>query len=142
MGIIGKQTIKGSFFSYLGVTFGFITVGILWPRLLEPEEIGVINFLLAMSVILAHVGSLGINNVSVRLFPYFRDKATRHHGFLRMALLFFSAGVIIIFIYYFLFKGRIIANNTEKSFLVARYIYFIVPFTIAYCLTCLTVCIK
>ncbi len=131
MGIIGKQTIKGSFFSYLGVAFGFITVGILWPRLLDPEQIGVINFLIAISAILAHIGSLGINSVSIRLFPYFRDKETRHHGFLFMALLFLSAGIIIIFIYYFLFKERIIANNTGKSFLVARYAYFIIPFTIA-----------
>lgn len=130
MGIIGKQTIKGSFFSYLGVAFGFITVGVLWPRFLEPEEIGVINFLIAISAILAHVGSLGINSVSVRLFPYFRDKDTRHHGFLLMALLFFSAGLIIIFIYYLLFKERIVANNIEKSFLVARYAFFIIPFTI------------
>ncbi|MCD4709962.1 MAG: polysaccharide biosynthesis C-terminal domain-containing protein [Bacteroidales bacterium] len=131
MGIIGKQTIKGSFFSYLGVAFGFITVGILWPRFLEPEEIGVINFLVAISAILAHAGSLGINSVSIRLFPYFRDKDTRHHGFLFMALLFLLAGIIIIFSYYFLFKERIIANNTGKSFLVARYACFIVPFTIA-----------
>ncbi len=131
MGIIGKQTIKGSFFSYLGVAFGFITVGILWPSFLNPEEIGLINFLIAISTILAHVGSLGINSVCIRLFPYFRNKESRHHGFLLMALMFLSAGILIIFLYYFLFKARIIANNAEKSFLVVRYAYFIVPFTIA-----------
>ena len=45
--------------------------------------------------------------------------------------MFLSAGILIIFLYYFLFKARIIANNAEKSFLVVRYAYFIVPFTIA-----------
>jgi O-antigen/teichoic acid export membrane protein len=131
VGIIGKQTIKGSFFSYLGVAVGFLTVGILWPRLMEPEEIGVITLLIAISAILAQVGSLGINSVCVRLFPYFRDNKTRHHGFLRLGLLYLSVGIIIIFFYYFLFKGKIVANNTEKSILFARYAYLIIPFTVA-----------
>lgn len=131
MGIIEKQTIKGSFFSYLGVAFGFVTVGLLWPRFLEPEEIGVINFLIAVSAILAHIGSLGINSVSVRLFPYFRNDKTRHNGFLSLALLFALTGTLLIVAYFFFFKERIVQNNAEKSFLVANYVYFIVPFTIA-----------
>lgn len=131
MGIIGRQTIKGSFFSYLGVAFGFITVGLLWPRILEPEAIGVINFLVAISTILAHVASLGINSVAVRLFPYFRDNGKRHNGFLSMALVFIFLGTLIVLGYYLVFRERIVANNLEKSPLVANYVYFIVPFTIA-----------
>ena len=131
MGIIEKQTIKGSFFSYLGVAFGFVAVGLLWPRFLEPEEIGVINFLIAVSAILAHIASLGFNSICVRLFPYFRNDKTRHNGFLSLALLFASAGTLFIIAYFFFFKERIVQNNVEKSFLVANYVYFIIPFTIA-----------
>lgn len=131
MGIIEKQTFKGSFFSYLGVAFGFVTVGLLWPKFLEPEEIGVINFLIAGSAILAHIASLGINSLSIRLFPYFRNTETRHNGFLSLVLIFALAGSILILIYYLIFKDNIVENNIEKSFLVANYAYFIVPFTIA-----------
>jgi O-antigen/teichoic acid export membrane protein len=92
MGIIGRQTIKGSFFSYLGVAFGFITVGLLWPRYLEPEQIGLINFLVALSAILAQVGSLGIVNISIRLFPEFRNDSNRHNGFLSLGLVFLAVG--------------------------------------------------
>ncbi|MEZ5071181.1 MAG: oligosaccharide flippase family protein [Bacteroidales bacterium] len=130
MGIIEKQTIKGSLFSYLGVGFGFLTVGLLWPRILEPEAIGVVNFLVALSAILAHVGSLGINSVIVRLFPYFRDDEKRHNGFLSLALLIVLAGILVVVAYYLLFRERIVANNLEKSRLVAQYAYFIVPFTV------------
>lgn len=131
MGIIEKQTIKGSFFSYLGVAFGFITVGLLWPKLLDPEEIGLINFLIAISAILAHLASLGINTVAVRLFPYFRDSKTRHNGFLLMALTFVAIGSILVLIYYLIFRERIVENNIGKSNLVADYAWLIVPFTIA-----------
>lgn len=130
MGIIEKQTIKGSIFSYLGVAFGFITVGFLWPKFLDAEEIGMINFLVAISAILAHIGSLGINAVVIRLFPYFRNNNNRHNGFLSMALLFVCAGSILVLLYYVIFKERIIENNAEKSSLVADFAWLIVPFTI------------
>ncbi len=131
MGIIEKQTIKGSFFSYLGVAFGFITVGLLWPRLLNPEEIGMINFLIAISAILAHVASLGINSVAVRLFPYFRNDKNRHNGFLSLALMFVSSGTVLVLLYYLIFKERIVENNMGKSALLAEYAWYILPFTIA-----------
>ena len=131
VGIIEKQTIKGSFFSYLGVAFGFITVGLLWPKLLEAEEIGLINFLIAISAILAHIASLGINTVAVRLFPYFRDDKNRHSGFLSLALMFVSSGTILVLLYYLIFKERIVENNMGRSTLVADYVWFIVPFTMA-----------
>lgn len=131
MGIIGKQTLKASIFSYLGVVLGFITVGILWPRLLEPEQIGLINFLIAVSALLAQFGSLGINSVSIRVFPDFRNADVKHNGFLFLALLYLCLGSVLILLYYLLFRERIIANNLEKSALVAQYAYFIVPFTLA-----------
>jgi O-antigen/teichoic acid export membrane protein len=131
MGIIERQTVKGSFYSYIGVALGFITVGLLWPRFLEPEEIGLINFFVAISAILAQVGSLGINSVCVRLFPEFRDPSRKHNGFLSLGLLFLAVGTVIILAYYLVFREKIIENNTEKSFLVANYVYFIVPYTVA-----------
>lgn len=131
MGIIERQTVKGSFFSYIGVALGFITVGLLWPRFLEPEEIGLINFFVAISAILAQVGSLGINSVCVRLFPEFREPSRKHNGFLSLGLLFLTVGTTIVLTYYLMFREKIIDNNTEKSFLIANYIYFIIPYTIA-----------
>ncbi|RPI45157.1 MAG: hypothetical protein EHM46_02020, partial [Bacteroidetes bacterium] len=131
LGIIEKQTIRGSFFSYVGVAFGFVTVGLLWPHYLEPEEIGLINFLVAISAILAHVGGLGINSVCIRLFPYFRDPMKRHNGFLGLSLIFIFGGTLLITGYYFLFRQNMIDNNVGKSTLIVRYVWLIVPFTVA-----------
>jgi O-antigen/teichoic acid export membrane protein len=130
MGIIEKQTIRGSFYSYLGVAIGFVTVGLIWPRILEPEQIGLINFLVAISTILAHLGSLGINSISVRLFPQFRNQENRHNGFLFLSLVFIFLGSLLVLGYYLIFKDSIIRNNMEKSGLITQYAFFIVPFTI------------
>jgi O-antigen/teichoic acid export membrane protein len=130
MGIIERQTVRGSFLSYFGVGLGFLTVGILWPRMLEPEQIGLINFFIALSMILAQGASLGVNSISLRLFPQFRDNQSKHHGYLALGLLILAAGACLVLLYYFLFEASIIENNAEKSGLIATYVYFIVPFTI------------
>ena len=40
LGIIVKQSIKGTIFVYLGVLLGFITTAILFPRIYSPAENG------------------------------------------------------------------------------------------------------
>jgi O-antigen/teichoic acid export membrane protein len=131
MGIIQRQTIKGSIYSYAGVAMGFVTVGYLWPRILEPEQIGLLSFLVAVSTILAHLGSLGINSVINRLFPQFRNPKNGHNGFLFLSLIYVSLGALIVLAYYLIFQESIVRNNMEKSFLLAEYKHFIVPFTLA-----------
>ena len=107
MGIIEKQTIKGSIYSYLGVGIGFLTVGIIWPKVLLPEEIGLINLLIALSALLAHFGSLGINSVANRLFPYFRNEEKGHNGFLFLSFIFGIVGFILVMVFFLLQKELI-----------------------------------
>ncbi|MDD4757217.1 MAG: hypothetical protein PHG29_14160, partial [Prolixibacteraceae bacterium] len=74
MGIIIKQSIKGSIWSYLGVGVGFITTAYLFPNYLDTETIGLFSLLVSWSILLSQFFSRGINGVTARLFPYFRDK--------------------------------------------------------------------
>lgn len=127
MGIIQKQAIKGAIYSYIGVAVGFITVGILFPRFLDPKEIGLLNLLVAFSAIFAQFASLGMNSVTSRLFSYFRSSEKKHHGYLYVLLLIVSIGFITAIIGFFILKPSIIANNIEKSSLFVDYIYYLIP---------------
>ena len=86
MGIIQKQAIRGTIYSYIGVGVGFLITGILFPKFLDLEVIGLLSLLVAYSVIFSQLGSLGFGGVINRLFPYFRDKESGHQGFLVIAL--------------------------------------------------------
>lgn len=110
---------------------GFITTGLIWPKVLKSEEIGIINFLLAYSAILAQFAGLGIGSVTNRLFPYFRNRETKHNGFLSLSLLFIFSGIILVSIYYFIFRQHIIQNNLGDSRLIPEFIDYLIPFTIA-----------
>jgi O-antigen/teichoic acid export membrane protein len=129
MGIIIRQSIRGSVWSYMGVLVGFVTTAYLYPNYLSTDVVGLFGLLLSWSVILAQVFSLGFNGVTARLFPYFRDTHKEHNGFLFLAfiVMFFGFGLFMIF--YFIFSPWLIENNQEKSALFSEYVWLLVPLT-------------
>lgn len=129
MGIIIKQSLKGSFWSYTGVAIGFVTTSYLFPRYLNTDVVGLFGLLIAYSTLFGQFSLLGIHGVTARLFPYFRDKKSGNHGFLFVALLFMIAGFSLFLIAYFLFSPYLIETNLEKSKLFANYISLLIPLT-------------
>ncbi|MGM0409102.1 MAG: hypothetical protein ACQERU_14065, partial [Bacteroidota bacterium] len=53
MGIIIRQSIKGSIWSYIGVGIGFITTAYLFPEYLTTDVIGLFGLLIAWSNLFA-----------------------------------------------------------------------------------------
>lgn len=128
MNLIMRQTIKGSVYSYLGAILGFINVALLMPNLFSPAEIGLTTILVAISGIYGQLGTLGFMNVTVKLFPHFRDKKEKHNGFVFLMLTIGSIGFLLCSIFYYIFKDSIIENNIEDSPLYAEYVYLLLPF--------------
>ena len=127
MGIIQKQALKGTIYSYLGVVVGFLTAGLLFPNILSTDEIGVINLLVSFSVLFAQFASLGFNSVIDRLFPYFRNLKKGHNGFLTIALLVTLIGFLLSFTGFEFLKPIIVRNNINNSALFVDYINYILP---------------
>ena len=68
MGIVQRQTIRGTAWSYLGALLGFINIILLSPKIFTAGEIGVVQLLLSFATIMAQFASLGFTNVINRLF--------------------------------------------------------------------------
>jgi O-antigen/teichoic acid export membrane protein len=125
MGIIEKQSIKGTFWSYLGVVLGFITTGILLPRIMSTEENGLLKLLVAYSALFAQLGGLGFSRVTTMLFTYFRDKAKSHNGFLFISVMVALAGFILSLVILVILKNLILGQ--EESTLFTEYFFYVVP---------------
>jgi O-antigen/teichoic acid export membrane protein len=130
VGIIQRQSIKGTIYSYIGVVLGFVTTGLLYPFILSEDEIGVTKLLMSYSALAAQLAGLGFNGVTVRLFPYFRDEKTAHKGFLYLAILVLSLGFIIGLGGLFILEPWILAQGAEKSAIFAQYFRLIYPLII------------
>lgn len=129
MGIIIKQSIKGSIWSYLGVGIGFVTTAYLFPRYLTPDIIGLFGLLLAWSTIFAQFSALGFHGITARLFPYFRNKEMGHNGFLFIAFMVMITGFVLFLIVFLLFKPWLVDSNIEKSRLFTEYVNLLIPLT-------------
>ncbi len=124
MGEIQKQAIKGTLFNYLGIVLGFLYVGILFPKLLTTEQIGLLSVLVAYATIAAQFSSLGFNAVTTRLFPYFRNKEKKHNGFMMIGVSVQTAGFVVSSII-LLGLGYFQLLNREGNPMFDRYFYFV-----------------
>ena len=127
MGIIQRQSIKGTVIIYSGTIIGFITSTLIFPNVLSSEEIGLIGILVAYAMIFSRFASLGFNAIGNRLFPYFRDPEKGHHGFLFLALTTSLIGFFLSYLVFVIIKPYLLESGVEKSLLLADNINFVVP---------------
>jgi O-antigen/teichoic acid export membrane protein len=111
----------------VGVVLGFLTTGILFPRILSTDEVGLLRLLVSYSTLLAQFAVLGVNTVTVKLFPLFRDEQKKHHGYLGLTLLVALAGFVVTTAVYLGLHDYIINKSQEKSALFIPYFFYVIP---------------
>ena len=107
MGVVVKETIKGSVFQYLGILLGGLNVAILFPKLLGDSDWGAVSIIVSTVTIFAQLSSLGSGPIVLKYFPSFA-KDEKQKGFvsytLRLTLygiVFFSSVLLLTKTYFF-----------------------------------------
>ena len=126
MGIIVNQSVKGTAYVYIGVLLGFITTGILLPRIYSTDQVGLLKILVAYSSLIATFGTLGINGVTFRLFPFFNDEKQKHHGYLANILIIGLIGFLLTTALILLLKPLLVELSIKKSALFVEYINYLI----------------
>jgi len=131
MGIVARQSIKGTIATYIGVAVGVVTTFFIQTKALQPEQIGLIDILLQCSLLLSGLAQLGTNSSAMRYYPYFKDEEHRDHGFFGWTLLVPLIGFMLFLLAFSLFKGSIVHFFTKDSEvgadLFAKYVNFVIP---------------
>lgn len=127
MGIIQKQAVKSTIYSYLGTVLGFITTGLIFPNLLTTDQNGLIKILLSVSILTAQFSNIGVSGIVIRLFPLFRNKEKGHFGFLFYPLIVTFFGILLCVITFLLFQSNLIQHYQSKSLLLTEYLFFLIP---------------
>lgn len=127
MGIVVRQSIKGSIMNYLGVLVGFITTFFIVTKYLTTEEVGLTRVLVDASILLSGLAQLGTSTSAMRYYPYFKDEKERDHGFFGWSVIIPLFGFIIFSILFFIFKQPIENYFSQNSELFVDYIYFVIP---------------
>lgn len=149
MGIIARQSIKGTIVTYLGVAIGFLTTFMVLTRFLTAEEIGLARVLIDAATLFVGLAQMGTNASIIRFFPYFREKRTdksqqptgkagltlsspedglnSDHGFWLWAFLFPLLGFLLFALIFVACRVPLGQWFGEKSPLFVEYYYFVLP---------------
>lgn len=127
MGVIVRQSIKGTIVNYIGSFVGFIMTFFIMIRFLTPEEVGLTRVLVDAALLFAGLASLGTNASIIRFYPYFKDPDNRDHGFFAWTLLLPLVGFLIVLSLFFIFKNAILGYFIDESPLFVNYSNFVIP---------------
>ena len=139
MGVIAKQSIRGTIVTYLGIAVGVVTTFFVLTRFLTTEEIGLARVLVDAATLFIGLAQLGTSASVIRFYPYFREKDSEEdHGFFFWALVVPLIGFILFAIVYWAFSVPLGAWFGDKSPLFVEYYYFVLP--LAFFMLYQTVC--
>ena len=126
MGIIARQSIKGTIATYIGVAVGFFTTFFVLTRLLTAEEIGLVRVLIDAATLFVGLAQLGTATSIIRFYPVFHDNKD-DHGFFFWSLLVPLVGFVFFSLIIFLCRTPIEHWFGDKSPLFVSYYYFVLP---------------
>jgi len=130
LGIIKRQAYSGTILTYFGVAIGFVSTALIFPKFLTTSEIGLLSIFLSYAYIFAQLATMGTGRVTIAVFPFFRDRKNRHHGFFPLMILISGTGLIIaLFVIYFM-KSWLISNSNDTSHLFGQYFNYLFPLII------------
>jgi len=124
MGVIINQSIKSTFSYYFGMIIGAVNTVILYPLIFNtnPEYLGLIQILIAYSIVFSTFTNLSLPSIIIRYFPFIKRKGQL---FFFSCILSFIGFIIFCFFFYF-FLDDFIANITDTTLLLG-YSYYIIP---------------
>ncbi|WP_428328559.1 lipopolysaccharide biosynthesis protein [Mucilaginibacter sp.] len=129
MDLLKRQGFFNSLILYAGTALGFFNLIVLFQRFLTIEEIGFFSLMIAISLLYAQIASLGISNVILKFFPYYRSDDKQHGGFATLAIIWSLISFALFTLLFLLFKNSIIDFYKEKkgASLLVKYFYYLIP---------------
>lgn len=127
MGVIIRQSIKGTIVNYVGAFIGFLITFFITTKFLSAEEIGLVRILLEAGLLFGSLSLLGVNSSAIRFFPYFKNNEKNDNGFFFWTLLIPFVGFLIVTLCFILLKTPITSYFSKNSALFVDYYYLVIP---------------
>lgn len=129
MNLLQKQGFLNSLILYAGVVLGFFNLIILFQRIMSIEEIGFFIMIGTLSQLYSQFAGLGIANIILKYFPYYRSDDKKHGGFVTFVSIWSLVCFVFFTILFVVFKKPILDHYQGKNgaLLLVRYFYYLIP---------------
>lgn len=131
MGVVRKQSILSSLFTYIGFAIGAVNILLLFPRYFTAEEIGLTRILLDVSLLCATLCTLGTVPMVLKFYPvYHRYLPQKKNDLPVLSLVLVALGIVFFIASMPVLKPWILRKFGSRSPLFVDYFDLIYPFTI------------
>ena len=130
MGTIQKSGFWTTVVNYTGAVLGFICLSILYPKILDPDQVGLTQILKTVATMFAQFSCMGCGNIVLRFFPFFRSGEKQYNGIFTLTFLIALTGVIITTFLFFIFQADITGYYETRSPLFLNYTMLVIPIAI------------
>jgi O-antigen/teichoic acid export membrane protein len=136
MSTIRRQSIISSLVVYFGFALGLLNT-YLFTRQggFTEQQYGLTNTFIAFASIMFSVGGFGMTAYVIKFFPYYQSHLSpRENDQLSWALLFPSAGIVVVCLLGLAFKNILVDRIFNNSPELLNYYYWTFPFAFGYTL--------
>ncbi|ATR90476.1 polysaccharide biosynthesis protein [Porphyromonas gingivalis] len=134
MGIVERQSIKGTLVSYAGAFIGFLTTFLIITEFLTPKEVGLTRNIVEAATLISSFALLGLNSSAFRFYPYFHSESgeaspdgVRDNGYFYYMMAIALIGGVLMTLLMLLAKGPFVTMFSRNSPELVDFYYSIVP---------------
>ena len=121
MGIVVRQSILASIISYIGVLIGYINLLYLYPKFLEPDQIGLLRAIQDFAMLMVPFATLGLAQVVLRYFPQYSKSQEQINSFASLVVVLALGAFSIFLLVFYLFEPWILSFFKENANAVIIY---------------------
>ncbi|GCD78245.1 hypothetical protein JCM31826_17270 [Thermaurantimonas aggregans] len=129
MGLIARQTIKGSVASYVGVVLGTFTLLFLFPAFLSQDQIGLLRIVTNAAGMFSTLAVLGIPQISVKYYPYVHG-GEEYRAYATLLYVVPLGGVLLCYLIFLAFKQQITDFYSQNAKELTQYYYLVWSITL------------
>lgn len=130
MGVVKRQSIKQSIVVFLSIALGTVNILFIAPAILTTEELGLINIVRDVSLLVAPFIYLGAIDLILKFFPVFRNEEKGHHGFIFLIGLHVTIGNVIFLLLLLFFYDDVSLYYSARSPLFKDYLPLVIPMAV------------
>jgi O-antigen/teichoic acid export membrane protein len=129
MGLVIRQSIFTTIIAYAGAVVGYVNLLYLYPRFLDPEQVGLLRTIQDAAILFSPFAQFGVSLSIFRFYPQFSKDKSSEASFISLVALIALSGFGLFVIVFKLFEPSILSYFQDNAGEIIRYTNIIVWLT-------------
>ncbi len=127
MGIVAKESIKNTIYSFIGIGLGALYTLFIVPKVFDqnPGQWGLIQLLISYVMLFMPFALFGFSNIIIKFWP--RIQESERGSFVNFLFIIVLIGLIIMSIVVYLFRTPIFSSDSKDNALFQQYYLYFFP---------------